>query len=105
MTGRLLDGVRDLLLQGKTWDDVRVPFDLRRTNVVPRPWRPFTVLRHNIGDTIGLLECIDFANATGRRFRMRTTVLVDVNPGCTRHIKFFSFLRDRNFFYLQDFFP
>jgi hypothetical protein len=85
MSGRLLDGVRDLLLQGKTWNDVRVPCDLRRTNVVPRPWRPFTVLRHNIGDTIGLLECIDFANATGRRFRMRTIVLVDVNPGCTRH--------------------
>ena len=77
-----INGVRDLELRCLSYDDVRVPCDLRRRGVTAAGWMPHDVRAGNIGSLEGLVMGLTFAKQQQQRRGMTQPVLSDVNIFC-----------------------
>ena len=76
---RFNDRVRNLLLAGLQYNQVRVPCDVRRFAVRAVPWRPYAVLDADIKSTEGLVKAVDSVLALRQKSLGLCCMLMDVN--------------------------
>jgi hypothetical protein len=93
------DDIKTTLLSGLTFDDVRVPCDLRRYGVRSLPWRPFDIVNTNIGSTTGLCSVLEHILAAQRTVQEDILLLGDINV-FYRVVKF-VYSRDTQHFNLR----
>jgi hypothetical protein len=73
------DRVRTLMLQNMKYDEVRVPCDVRRFDVVTMPWQPLRILDADIKSTEGLALALKAVLELRDRSQGLCCMLMDVN--------------------------
>jgi hypothetical protein len=79
MQKTFINSVRDLELLGMSYDDVRVPCDVRRRGVTSAGWIPHDVREGNIGSLEGLVMALTLAKQQQQRRGVTQPLLSDVN--------------------------
>ena len=74
-----IDRVRTLVLNGLQHHQIRVPCDVRRTNVTTMPWRPLQVVSADVKTTNGLIDALLAVKAIELDTSGLCCMLMDVN--------------------------
>jgi hypothetical protein len=76
---RFNDRVRNLMLSGLQYDNIRVPCDLRRFAVQAVAWRPYMVLDADIKSTQGLVQALESVLGLRQKRMGLCCMVMDVN--------------------------
>ena len=73
------DDIRTLQLKALTYDQVRVPCDLRRVVAEPAPWYPWDIIEANVGSSPGVITALRHVLQLKDPVHGSLAILADVN--------------------------
>ena len=77
--GKVWDDMRSMDLYDVSFDNIRVPCDLRRLGVHPVQWHPFGIEKNNISTSDGLILDLMHMQDVVKKLHVRVTLLLDIN--------------------------